>query len=235
MKIPFYKLLTAYSAAITTVLIGQQVSQAIGAPDKASFGEIDVQRINIRERDGTLRMVVSDRDRFPGLIWRNKDYPHTSRHNAAGILFFNDEGTENGGLTFGGANDGKVHSFGHLSFDQYEQDQVVTLEQAESDGRRTAGLTIVDRPDKSMNIPGIQDVVTLPEGPERTAGIAKLVSEGVVGNHPRVFLGKQDGASMLTLKDGDGHDRLRLTVSKDGKAAIEFVDTTGKVTKTVTP
>jgi hypothetical protein len=39
----------------------------------------------------------------------------------------NDEGTEMGGLIFGGQKDskGEIHHEGHLSFDQYDQDQGV--------------------------------------------------------------------------------------------------------------
>jgi hypothetical protein len=47
------------------------------------------------------------------------------------MLFFNDEGTENGGLIFSGPKnkDGKViDSGGSLTFDQYEQDQIVQIE-----------------------------------------------------------------------------------------------------------
>ena len=32
---------------------------------KQSFGEIDVERINVREPDGTLRFVLSNRASFP--------------------------------------------------------------------------------------------------------------------------------------------------------------------------
>jgi hypothetical protein len=90
---------------------------------KATFDEIYVQRFNIVEPDGTLRMVLSDKSKAAGLIINGKEYPHEER-KTAGILFFNDEGTENGGLIFGGMKDknGRVESWGHMSFDQYEQD-----------------------------------------------------------------------------------------------------------------
>ncbi|PXA05828.1 hypothetical protein DD898_12855, partial [Staphylococcus pseudintermedius] len=84
---------------------------------------IDVQRINVREPDGTLRMVISDQTRFPGLILHGKEYPHP--RSRAGMLFYNNEGTEQGGLIFAGKQgaDGNVSSGLSLSFDRYEQDQ----------------------------------------------------------------------------------------------------------------
>jgi hypothetical protein len=72
----------------------------------------------------------------------------------SGLIFINDEGTENGGLVFSGSkSNGKVDGSGHLSFDQYDQDQVVTLEQTEEDGQRAAGLTNADRPDADQPLP----------------------------------------------------------------------------------
>ncbi len=59
----------------------------------ATFTSIDVERINLREPDGTLRMVLSNRAAFPGLIHKGKERPHPGRTHAAGLLFFNDQGT----------------------------------------------------------------------------------------------------------------------------------------------
>lgn len=50
------------------------------------------------------------------------------RKRQAGFIFFNEEGDENGGLTFGGrSQDGVARASGGLSFDQYHQDETVTL------------------------------------------------------------------------------------------------------------
>ena len=131
------------------------MTQAIGAQSKTAFDEIDVKRINVREEDGTLRLVISNTQRFPGIVVKGKEQPHPNRRTA-GVLFFNEEGTENGGLTFDGSNrDGKVSSTGHLSFDRYEQDQVIQLTQGEEQGSRFAALIMTDRPDKPMDFAGM--------------------------------------------------------------------------------
>jgi hypothetical protein len=60
-----------------------------------SFDEINVKRINIIENDGTIRMVLSNKERqHPGRI-DGKDIDERERE--AGLLFFNDEGDECGG------------------------------------------------------------------------------------------------------------------------------------------
>src|SRR6185369_11462715 len=68
---------------------------------KHNFEEINVQRINVVEKDGSLRLVIANNERSPGPIERGKPfgYPGGGR---AGMIFYNEEGTENGGLVFGG-------------------------------------------------------------------------------------------------------------------------------------
>ena len=128
------RFLLAYALLVSTITAGAVLTQAIGAQSKAAFDEIDVKRINLREEDGTLRLVISNTQRLPGVIVKGKEQPHPNRRTA-GMLFFNEEGTENGGLTFSGTTqDGKVSSSGHLSFDRYEQDQVIQISQGEEQG-----------------------------------------------------------------------------------------------------
>lgn len=228
-----FRILILYAAGLTAIAGWFAVLR----PDRAlaKVDTLDVQRINLREADGTLRMVISNRGRFPGLIVRNVDRPHSARRDSAGMIFLNDEGTENGGLIFGGTrSSGGASSFGHLSFDQYEQDQVASLEQIEENGRRKSGLTVSDRPDASIDVAAMERVQRLPE-PQRQAAIERLKASGSFGRR-RLFIGKDASrASLLELHDDQGRIRLRLQVSPDGAANIQFLDASGKVTKTVQP
>jgi hypothetical protein len=125
------------------------------------------------------------------LIVRDKELPHQSRRAEAGMIFLNDEGTENGGLIFDGAKTaGRTHSTGHLSFDQYEQDQVVNLEQVEDSGNRYARLGISDRPDASLDFVGISHLESMPEGSAKEAEMKRRAAAGEFGQ-PRLFVGKQ--------------------------------------------
>ena len=155
-----------------------------------------------------------------------------SDRRSAGIIFYNDEGTENGGLIFGGTNKGgQVENYGHLSFDQYEQDQVVVLEQDEENGGRRAGLSFFDRPDAALP----WDLVPKENTPEGHAAFEKLAKAGGFG-HPRLFIGKTDGhTSTVSLRDEKGRPRLVITVTADGKASIDFLDESGKTVRTLTP
>jgi hypothetical protein len=236
MKLPLDKLLAASTAALATVLAGVTVTQAISEPKTQAFRTLDVQRVNLREADGTLRLVMAGKSSFPGIIWKGKDYPHPSRNNAAGWIFLNDEGTENGGMIWGAHKgpDGKVSGFGHLSFDQYENDQVVSLEQGEEDGHRAAGLTIMDRPDQSMDIAALMRAMAMKDGPEKQKAMAGLANAGF-GGASRLLFGKQEGTAQLLLKDANSKPRLRARVTPTGEAAIEFLDADGKVVRAMTP
>lgn len=222
-------LIYTWLAAITVFLAVIAWGQAGAARKVTEFAEIDVQRINIREPDGTLRMTISNAATAPGLIFKGTEHPFPNRQ-AAGILFFNDEGTENGGLLFGGAKKGQnVSTGGHLSFDQYEQDQVIALDQTEEHGRRRAGLTFFDRPATPIPLELIDKLNTQ----EGSAQFETLTKAGGFG-YARLFIGKnEERESTVILRDAKGLARLKLTVTPSGSASIEFMDEGGKIVRRI--
>jgi len=139
------RFLVMYSAVLTTIVA---VFVLTGAASRVrSFDEIQVHRINVVEADGTLRMVISNRDRLPGVIVKGKESPPNDRPQA-GLIFYNDEGSENGGLIFGGHRNEKgevVDSGGSLSFDKYGDNQIVQLAGVDDKTDRFAGLAVSDQ------------------------------------------------------------------------------------------
>src|SRR5437016_4529140 len=141
------RFLVAYSGALT-LLVSVSLCVGLGGPRQAAFDEIDVHRINVREPDGTLRMVISDHAKLPGVIVHGKE--QVLARPQAGMLFFNDEASEIGGLIFGGGRDatGKVSdSGGSLSFDRYEGNQIVQVLGVDDKEDRIAGLIVSDSPE----------------------------------------------------------------------------------------
>jgi len=230
--------LVIYSVAVTTAVLATAVIATVGASalddrTPARFGEIDVRRINVREADGRLRLIVSNTSHFPGLVFRGKDHPHPNR-KTTGVLFFNDEQTENGGLLFHGRTDkdGKVTGGGHLSFDQYEQDQVIQLAHSEYGGKRWAGLVFHDYQDGPMDLDAWEKAEAMPAGEAKDTEIKRLGER--YGPKRRLFLGKtRDRNSDIGLFDAAGKVRLRLRVTPDGAPSIEFLDDSGKVVRTI--
>ncbi len=74
---------------------------------KQKFEEIDVERINIVEKNGKLDMVISNQERqHPGIV--NGKIIERKGPRPPGMIFFNHLGDEMGGLIFGD-NGGNGH------------------------------------------------------------------------------------------------------------------------------
>ena len=215
--------LRAHAVVSTGLLILALWAAYQARQPQTHFGAIQVERIDLVEPDGTLRMVITSAGRFP------RDH----RQGEAGMLFFNRDGIENGGLMLGGTKkDGEVQQTVHLSMDRYDQDQTVVLRHMESDGKYFSGLKIQDRPERSLRslIARATEIeATLPEGPARDQAMAAITAEA--GPAPvRAVLGRgTDESAKLELADGEGRQRIRLRVTKDGEASQEFLDAAGGV------
>lgn len=138
-------------------------------PKKEKFEEIDVQRINIVGKDGTLRMAITNKELSPQRLEHGVAYGRSG--DRVGLIFYNDEGTENGGLTFGSFRQGgRLEAGGLLAFDQYDQDETVALQYYEHDGRRRSGLGIAEYPSGITNRQReeqYEQAKKLPDGPAK--------------------------------------------------------------------
>ncbi|MCU7550129.1 hypothetical protein OCK74_13480 [Chitinophagaceae bacterium LB-8] len=203
------------------------------------FKEITAERINIVEGNGQLRMVISNKERSPEVLAYGKALtPPIPGGNRPGLIFFNDEGTENGGLVFMGGKDssGKYQATGHLSFDQYNQNQVLYLTYADSNGDQNTGLHI----DDWQTSPAFWDwraeykkAQQLPAGAAKEALLKKLMEPkaGHKAFAQRVFVGKDDSkTAMVMLADRMGKPRLQLLVDSAGTAKLNFLDERGNIT-----
>lgn len=206
---------------------------------KPRFDEIDVERLNIIAPNGTPRLVISNAERAPDVIINGKTY-HRSGRNEAGMIFYNDEGSENGGMGFSGrTHDGHVSANAGFMFDQYGQDQTVGLTYDEQDGRRSAGLRVWDRPNQSVTVLAdlVEPVKQMPDGPEKTRRMKTLrdsLAKMGLGGAQRVFVGKQtDKTATVVLADAQSRPRLRMVVDSAGAARIEFLDDAGQVVRTL--
>lgn len=214
-----------------------------GQPQKQHFQEIDVERLNIVEKDGTLRLAIANHDRLPDPVVGGKTYPGLRGGTAAGgagMIFYNDEGNEDGGLIFHGKRtaQGYQASFG-LTMDQYNQDEVVTLGNSDANGRHTAGFSILDRSEQSIQpfADSMMVIRSLPDGPAKTERMRRLRAMMIErGEAPstRIAIGKDPTRNaVVVLSDPKGHARLRLVVDSLGRAGIEFLDADGHVTRRI--
>jgi hypothetical protein len=157
------------------------------------------------------------------------------------LIFFDDEGTEAGGLTYGTRDDGSGRdNYGSWTVDQYDQNEQLALTYAKVKGHRAAGLTVyADHPETSL-LPVIQayaefQAAKTPADKQRAqARLKELAPNGVGGVYTRAFVGKDDEEAKLVLGDKAGHPRLVLAVDADGAPRIEMLDASGKVIKRIT-
>ncbi len=188
--------------------------------------ELTVKRINIIEDDGTIRMVLSNKARQHSGRMDGKDMAHRERHS--GMIFFNDEGDECGGLIFGATDkDGKVSSGMSITFDQYKNDQVIQIlnqELVEGDKINSSrGFMINDYPGGSnmaKTMKAMEAAKEIENIEERKASMMQIQEES--GVRSLMFLGKTRGNSNgLFLNDLEGKPKLMIYVDKDGNPKIQ--------------
>lgn len=193
MKLSLQQLLVTYSAVLSTTL-GVMLLMGAKSHRSSAFDEIQVHRINVVEPDGTLRMTISNHDRMPGVIVKGKESPSLDRPQA-GMLFYNDEGTENGGLIFGGRRNEKgeiVDSGGSLSFDKYGARQIVQLAGVDDKNNRFAGLAVNDQKRR----------IWVGRGDDGTALLSLMDANG----RKRIVMQvTADGTASLDFLNAEGH------------------------------
>lgn len=232
------RFLKRYSIALTALLVVATTS-AFARRSHEKFTEIDVERINVVEPNGHYRMVLSNRPRSIGPIYKGEPFGYKGG-NRPGIIFFNDEGTENGGLTFTGQRgaDGKYRASTHMSFDQFNEDQVLNLDYGDENGSRLIGFSVNDRADVDIHdLAAEQDsIMHIADTSIRVAALAKFREprNGVPLVAQRLFIGRDRAkAAIVNLRDPNGNVRLRLLVDSLGAPRIEFLDDAGRVTYTL--
>ena len=232
------KLYAAFTTVVMAVLglaaFTNRGTEVVGT--HAKFDVVDAERVNIREPNGNLRLALSNGPRSQSPLYKGQPFLYTGRHRP-GIIFFNDEGTENGGLLIIGQRDslGHVNAVGHLSLDQYDQDQVFVIQYAERNGKRRVGVQINDRHDVNIHDWSIQrdSLNRLTDSPAKTEPLRRLMAGAP--DDPRVaeriYVGRDTTkTAVINLSDKWGKPRLRLSVDSLGTARLEFLDGQGHVT-----
>lgn len=193
-----------------------------GAPVR--FAEIEVERINVVEPDGTIRLAIANNARFPAPVVEGRE-GQRSGGPLAGIVLYNDDGDECGALYGYGrtAQDGTQSAGGGLNVDQYApQEQVVGINYSGRNGRNTAGVRVWER------VHGRRV-----DFPDQESIDASLIGRPYA---TRVFAGRtSDGAAVVRLCDAQGRLRLRLAVEASGTPAIECFDADGAVVMRLPP
>jgi hypothetical protein len=194
---------------------------------RARFTELNVERLNVVQPDGQLVLAMANTARLPNPLIAGKTVE--TKRTGPGLIFFDGKGWEVGGLIFGTQQTREGNqAWGHFSFDQFRNDQVVYLSYQDDGAKnKSAGLYVVDR----ARSPSLDEMIRLQgelaaaTGDARAALEAKLRASAA----QRVFVGSENETAMVRLRDRAGRDRIRLLVDPQGVARIELLDESGNV------
>ncbi|MEP2773051.1 MAG: hypothetical protein ABJH05_12950 [Fulvivirga sp.] len=206
------------------------------------FDTIDVQRINIVEPDGTVKMVITNVSQFPnGKGEINGRVVNEERKKRAGVLFFNEDGIECGGFIYDGQKDENGHSAGlSLTYDQYDGDQVMqlmTTDYKKGDKRRVASSLVFQDRGVNETQEGLQEIMNelqqIEDRSQRRAKYKEYMEKGMIGATPRIMLGKTGSENNGLFLFGDnGQPRAMFYVDKENNVKLEVFDDEGNVTNT---
>ncbi|WP_146381701.1 hypothetical protein [Mucilaginibacter pallidiroseus] len=225
------KVLQLCVAVLFITVVALVINQFVA---KQTAKELTLERLNIVDSTGTLRMVISNKQKqHPGAVDGKAVAP---RERDAGLIFFNDEGDECGGLIYSG---NKKEASMVYSIDQFKNDQIMQLQYAQqSDGanNRSYGFKLWDRSDAFRTSQLLKYADSL-KGLHNQAlyddGINKLKAKGYLGVE-RLFLGKtKTGQTGLFLKDANGKPRLTICIDSLNQPVIQTLGDNGEVVATL--
>jgi hypothetical protein len=213
------------------------IAATTGAWSKQNFDEITVHRINVVDREGTPAMVLAGHDDAAIPVILGVPVKRRQGNNADnGIIFFNQKGDEQGGLIWS-ATDDRTSSGDTLSFDTAQTDQLVQVDDGSDSGKHYAYLVGWDRlpNDEELALQYDDDIKAAKSDAERQAIETKYTALGLPAKR-RFFVGYgTNGDSQVALSDKTGATRIKLFVTRDGRARLQFLDAQGNVTYELPP
>jgi hypothetical protein len=182
--------------------ISAAAAQSPAAGQSTTYDTLTVQRINVVDPDGKMRLIIANSARMPGAIVHGKTYPR-SIDNAAGVVFLDTRGEETGGIVTARLENNDVTNF---NFDcTYQITDCTSVSKQEStDGTKLReSFDIFDRRPYTGRVESSQGV-------------------------RRISLADENQNAQLVIADPQGRPRIRIGVDKSGEASIVMLSPDGK-------
>jgi hypothetical protein len=226
------RFLKIYTIILTIVVVPLTVMLFFSINNN-HFKDLTTERINIVEPNGQLRMVISNQKyQSSGMTNGNAI---ARRDRPAGMIFFNNDGDEDGGLVYESNKKGAGMVY---SFDQYKNDQIMQLQYLQNNNNngkmtfRTYGLKLWDRDDDftlSRAVEYIDSLKKLKDTNAYESGIRKLKAAGKLGVQ-RFFAGKNENGEVgLFINDSKGNTRLKIYIDKNDHPSIQILNQKGEI------
>jgi len=191
---------------------------------------LTLRKLILVDEHGIPRLVLAAGKDLPGPVIRGTFYPAAMRgsggeNTLAGMIFLNEEGTEQGGILWGGRRTSEGwYQMWRLSLDPYLQNEVLVMHVAEENGERSVRLELVDRP---VDPEGFETIIrryaSAFQGEQvDSAGLEKIREEIVryiqeqYGNRwevPRLKAAWTRDGLVFSLRDTTGGEWLHLRLS----------------------
>lgn len=224
------RFLKFYSGFLTMALLCT-IIYVLSRDREKSFKEISVERINVVESNGDLKLVISNSERQHQGIVNGKSLPKRKRQ--AGLIFFNSVGDECGGLIYDG-NDKEAGLV--LSVDKYRDDQVMQLQYIENTEKnaRKYGMQFWDYPKEDAydeRIKAFENYQKITDDKEKTEAYLKMKQEGLLPED-RMFVGKNMNEDLgLFINDKKGKPRIKIYIDSKNNPKIELLNEQGNIIK----
>lgn len=221
---------TTLNILLVSALAALTYQTQVADKQQLTVEKLHVERINVMEPTGHPRLVIANSKHSPRPVKQGKVMTEFDPGPRPGFIFYNDEGSENGGFMFRGfRREGKTEHGLHLSFDRYNQDQTLAMQHIEQDNLQVTGLNIIDRPnfpvDEYMRLMHAAD-----KGDQAAAAkIAELEKSEQIHGSRRAFYGTLNQKAMLQLHDPQGKKRIEMAVGSDGEPQLLFYDAKGDI------
>src|SRR5687768_9872231 len=210
------------------------LASAFRAPTQdGRFKVLDVERLNVRAANGNYVVVIANPDLMPGNVMGGKE--HSGGRRGGGLLFYNAQGDEAGGLIFDSErkDTALVNAFGQLSLDRFQSDQVVALRYLEDPQGWSAGLQVSHFVrDALVEWHLARDsILELPAARQDSAlrALRRRFFRAGKWEIPRVFVGERGKTALLGMNDMRGRQRIRMVVDSLDAARLEFLNDSGRV------
>lgn len=195
--------------------------------------EITTERLNIVGKDGNKYVVLSNPERQALATINGKPVdPDATERNVAGLLFFNEDGDEIGGLVYGIDS---TDSYQLLTFDQRKSDQIMALRKDEyldgGEWKKQYGLLLQERSDKQNDVitSELRKIESIKDSVLREKELEKFYNNPDHIAPYRLFIGRTFSDEFgLYLMDENNKTRLQIYIDKDGVPHIESIDKNGE-------
>lgn len=228
-QMSYFRMYTIITSVSIFTLIGYGFTKS--AKDDI-VKNLRAEKIEIVEPDGTVKLSLFNKSHLPPAVINGTNLSRQGG-DESGLMFYNTEGEECGGLIYSGKGGQNELS---MTFDKYKQDQVVQVSYIQREnGRHTKGLAVFERPEFPINktmatIDSIRKHIK--DTAEQRRILNKMSEDGFFG-YTRMFAGQQGQRTGVFVRDDKGRVRLEMIVNEKNEPEILFYNEKGAVNKKI--